>query len=426
MNGPRGSGTRGRRAVFAALGALAAALGLTACGTAGQPPGNVVHGRTLTIWTSLPVDGYSGTDAQAVLDGERLALAQAGSRVGRYRVGLASLDDVNPADGRWDPGQTSLNAHVAANDPSTIAYLGDYDSGASAVAIPILNRVGIPQLSPTSTAVGLTTDGPGASPGEPAKYYPTGRRSFIALAPSDAAQAAVQMELQQSIGCQHTYVLYEDGDFDGSDAAASFQQLTLARRKQLAGVQGFDPKASNYTSLVRALGQIPIDCVFISALPGPQTTLLTTEVAEGLPSARLFVPHLLAEPTFIDPERGGIPARVAGRVLVTVPSTPPGAQARAFARLFTTRYGPLAPGATYGYEAMQLVLGAIRRATAGGRGTVRRSSVMAALLATRVASGVLGPLSIRSDGSSTLTRYTVDLISGGRLLPWYTAAGSLG
>jgi branched-chain amino acid transport system substrate-binding protein len=420
----RGWRSRGRRSALAGLGALAAVVGVTACGAASQPPGNVVHGRTLTIWTSLPVDGYSDTDAQAVLDGERLALAQAGSRVGRYRVGLALLDDVNPNLGRWDPGQTSLNAHLAANDPSTIAYLGDYDSGASAVAIPILNRAGIPQLSPTSTAVGLTSSGPGASPGEPEKYYPTGRRTFIALAPSDAAQAAVEMALQRSIGCRHTYVLYEDGDFDGSDAAASFQQLALARHTQLAGVQGFDPKASDYTSLAEALAQTPIDCVFISALPGPHTTLLTTEVAQALPSARLLVPHLLAQPTFTDAGRGGIPARLDGRVLLTVPAAATGALGRAFARMFTTRYGPLAPGAVYGYEAMQIVLAAIRRASGGGRRTIRRSGVLAELLHTRVERSVLGAVSIRPDGSSTLDRYSVEWISDGRLIPWYTAAGS--
>ena len=49
--------------------------------------------------------------------------------------------------------------------PTTIGYVGDLNSGASAISIPPLNRAGIPQVSPTSTAVGLTSSALGSFPG---------------------------------------------------------------------------------------------------------------------------------------------------------------------------------------------------------------------------------------------------------------------
>ena len=55
-----------------------------------------------------------------------------------------SLDDSTAAAGKWDPGATSSNARKAAQDKSTIAYLGEFNSGASAISIPILNEAGHP------------------------------------------------------------------------------------------------------------------------------------------------------------------------------------------------------------------------------------------------------------------------------------------
>ena len=97
---------------------------------------------------------------------------------------LKPLDDSTAQRGEWDPGQTTENARMAIRDSTTIGYLGEFNSGASAVSIPLLNRVGIAQVSPTNTAVGLTSAGAGASPGEPDKYYPTG----VAHVRTDRAQ----------------------------------------------------------------------------------------------------------------------------------------------------------------------------------------------------------------------------------------------
>jgi hypothetical protein len=51
-----------------------------------------------------------------------LALADAAST-----LTLRSLDDSTRAAGNWDPGQTAKNARRAAQDPATIAYIGDFN-----------------------------------------------------------------------------------------------------------------------------------------------------------------------------------------------------------------------------------------------------------------------------------------------------------
>ena len=111
-------------------------------------------------------------------------------------------------------------------------------------------------LSPTSTAVGLTTAGPASSPGEPDKYYPTDQRTFVRLAPDDAVQAAAQVRLQRRLGCRATYVL-NDGEFDGYDRAVSYQLAApRAPACTVLGAQSFDPAAQDYSSL--ALHRRPV------------------------------------------------------------------------------------------------------------------------------------------------------------------------
>ena len=75
-----------------------------------------------------------------------------------------SLDDSTAAAGKWDPGQTAADARKAASDPKAVYYIGEFNSGASEVSIPILNQAGIPQVSPANTYVGLTTNLPGQRP----------------------------------------------------------------------------------------------------------------------------------------------------------------------------------------------------------------------------------------------------------------------
>ena len=82
-------------------------------------------GSQLTIYSSLPLQGPSAAISQQIVNGEKLALADAGGRAGPFKIGYVSLDDANPTSGRWNPGVTATNAKTAAQDTSTIAYLGD-------------------------------------------------------------------------------------------------------------------------------------------------------------------------------------------------------------------------------------------------------------------------------------------------------------
>lgn len=398
---------------------VGACLALGACGSKG-PVGNRIRGRTLTVYLSGPLHGASSVAAAAALNGARLALKQVNGRIGHYRVMLKPLDDSGPGSDGWDPSQTTIDARLALQDPATVAYLGEFNSGASAISIPLLNRLEIAQVSSASSAVGLTSSGPGASPGEPEKYYPTGTRTFASVAPNDAIQALAQVRLQRSMGCTRTFAL-DDGEVDGEDTAISFALTAQSVGLRVIGVQSFDRLATDYSSLAASVAQAGADCVLISAISERSAARVTAQVAHALPTGRIFAVAALADSTYADPAKGGIPAPIDGRVLLTAPALDAAqypASGRRFLAEYTRRYGTPEPAAIFGYEAMSLVLNAIARATDRGRKQAQRSKVLKEIFSTRDRHSVLGTYSINPDGDTTIRRYGVWQVVAGRLAFW--------
>jgi branched-chain amino acid transport system substrate-binding protein len=405
-----------------ALATVAVIAGLSGCGSkdSATAGGAEIHGKSLTVYVSATLRGASRVSGEAVVDGAELALAQTRGHVGGYRIALKVLDDATVQRGGWDPGQTTINARVAVLDPTTIGYVGDVNSGASAISIPPLNRAGVPQVSPTSTAVGLTSGGPATFPGEPQKYYPTGVRTFARIVPNDSVQALAQVRVQRSMGCRTTYVL-NDGEVDGADAARSFEVAAQAAGIKLVGIQAFPRNATSYKPLAIGVAQTHPDCVLISADTESGAVPLTRQLAATMPDVKLFGSAGLAETTYADPGQGGLPLWVDPRVMITAPTLGPAeypAAARAFAAAYERRFGQVEPDSIFGYEGMSLLLSAIERATNRGTRPAVRSEVRAALFATRDRHSVLGTYSIDRTGDTTQRRYGVYIIVAGRLTFW--------
>jgi branched-chain amino acid transport system substrate-binding protein len=418
------------RRVTALAAVVGPALTLAGCGAGGHdaaaPAGNQIRGKRLTIYVAAPLTGASARSGEAVVNGATLALERVHARVGRYRIRLRKLDDVLAGGREWSPAATTRAAQTAAADPRTIAYLGDFSSGASAVSIPILNRLAIAQVSPYSGAVGLTSDGPGSSPGEPQAYYPTQLRTFARVVPSDYVQAQAQVTLQQRLGCTATYVL-SDGEYDGDSASEAFVQVAQRRRLRVVATQSYVPSASSYLSVGQTIAGSGADCVLISAISGSNAVKVVTQIGAENPSVRLFATAGLAESSFTDPAQGGVPQGLDRRLLITAPAGDPGpgnASARAFIADYHGHYGGAPePAAIDGYEAMRLLLSAIGRATDHGRRDAERVRVVQALFATRARASPLGRYRITADGDTSLDDYDIYRVVAGTLHYWKTVRG---
>jgi branched-chain amino acid transport system substrate-binding protein len=403
------------------LVALTLALALAGCGDdsdgGGGAAGDQGSADPLTIYSSLPLQGAARAQNEALVQGAKLALEHAGGKAGDFPIKYVSLDDSTAQAGGWEPNTVSANARKAVGDDSTIGYIGEFNSGATAVSLPILNEAGVPMLSPGNTAVGLTSDDPGATPGEPDKYYPTGKRNYVRVLPKDTYQGAALVALAKEKNCTSAYIL-NDQEVFGAGLAKNIELAAEKAGLEIKGNEGIDKTAANYRSLASKIKATGAQCFIYSGITANNAVQIFKDMAAALPDAPLFGPEGVGESGFFDPEDGGLPADVAKRVLITIPGVAPEEYPPAgkeFLKAYEAKFGEKNPDryAVYGYESMSLLLDAIERAGEAGND---REAVVKQLFATKDRDGVFGKYSIDPNGDITLTAYGAYRIENGELV----------
>lgn len=377
-----------RRAVALVLATLAA----LAAGCGGDATSSTrITSDTLTIYTSLPLRGEREADGRAVLRGQKLALEEAGGRVGDLDIGLVALDDTRTQTGRWDPRQVAANAREAAENPATIAYIGDLDSGASAVSVPIVNEIGVLQVSPLSGYTGLTQP---ADKGEPAKYYPSAERTFARLVPTGASEALGLADWLRDLGFARVVVV-SDGLQEGLGHGTELERVLRQAGVTVVRTVRVDPREvpPEVSGAVRDVLRGPAVPLIYAGGSLATAEAVLEAVAERAPGRELFTTSGVSSPR-LAAVLGGRGTFRAVSPLLPVAERPPAAQRMAdrYRKLFGA---PAPPSALYGYEAMRSVLDAIRRAGKDGND---RQAVIDAYLGSTVPRSVLGPYAIGEDG----------------------------
>ena len=392
-------------------------LGLAACGDDEDEPASGGGdegggGGELTVYSSLPLQGASRPQSEDVIKGIRLALKQRGGKAGDWTIKYVSLDDSTAAAGKWEPGQTAANARKVAQDDSAIAYIGEFNSGASAISIPITNEANILQVSPSNTALGLTKSGDGAEPGEPDKYYPTGNRTYGRVVPIDTIQGAAVAQFMKDEGVTSVYIL-DDKEVYGQGVAANTKTSAEAAGIEVAGEDGWDGKAANYRALASKIKSSGADGVFTGGIIDNNGPQLFKDLHAALPEAKLFGPDGMAT---VDLAKE-LPTEVQAQTFLTAPTLSPDELPEAGQKFYADyqeEYGEpqdeIDPYAVYGYEAMDVVLDAIEQ------GGDDRQAVIDAFFATEEKESVLGTYSIDDDGDTTLSDYGGYVVKGGKLV----------
>jgi branched-chain amino acid transport system substrate-binding protein len=394
------------------------ALTVSACGDDDDDGGGGGGGGggTVDIYSSLPLQGASRPQTTAMVEGIKLAVEQAGGKAGDFKIKYTSLDDSTAQAGTWTPEAASANARKVAQDDSAVAYIGEFNSGASAISIPILNEVPIAQVSPANTAVGLTSDEPGADEGEPEKYYPTGNRHYTRIVPKDTVQGAALASLMQEEGCQNVYIL-NDKEVYGAGLSRNIENSAKEIGLEVLANEGIDPKAPNFRSQAAAMQSDGADCFAFSGITANGAVQLFKDVHAAMPDINLYGPDGVAESGFSDPKEGGIPADVQAKTKVTVATLSPDEyppEGKKFFSDFEAKYNEPNPDpyAIYGYEAMKLVLDTCKKL---GGDCSDKQAMIDALFQTKGRKSVLGTYDIDENGDTTLTDYGVYTIKGGEL-----------
>jgi branched-chain amino acid transport system substrate-binding protein len=373
-----------RRSVLAA----AAALALAGCASDRDiAGGGKVSGGTLTVYSSLPRPGEGA--ARDMVDGEKLALAQARGRAGDFGVNFASIDEA-PGPDEETADAAAAAAEDAIRDPAVIAVIGALGSQTAMTMIPLLNSAGILHVSPGAGYPGFTR---AVEPNEPEGWYPSGRRNFARIVGDDLVQArALVAAAAAAADGERPRVAVEAEP--GRDADA------LAEAVRAAGLRpAGDPTRADAVIYV---GEDPVNAAGVA-----------DALAREAPDTPVVLPEALTRAGIADEL-----SAAARRNAVLVSAAPePGStpELRAFEQDFRARFGR-APGpyAAVGYEAMRQVLAAIERA---GPEAARRRTVIEAFFAAGPQTGtVLGDYRITPAGELLPGEFTAFLADNGRYL----------
>jgi branched-chain amino acid transport system substrate-binding protein len=351
------------------------------------------------VYSSLPLQGPLGGMARDIVRGIELANEHAGRPV-RY----VSLDDSTRRAGTWVPERVAANARRVVDDDRTIAYIGELNSGASAISIPILNDTGILQVSPSNTAIGLTEDGPGAEPGEPDRYYPSGRRTFGRVIPNDQVQGGAAATLLRDLGVKRLFVAH-DGEVYGRGLANLVAQAARARGIRVVRSRRLARRGRNAAALAREARRRRADGLFYGGVTANGAVRLWRAMARNRRLRWLVGGDGVAETGFTR----RIPRRTRRKTRVMIDRLAPEGYPAGGQEILAALGAP-DPYALYGYEAMRLVLDSL------ARGGPTRQGVIDAFFATRDRDSVLGRYSIDANGDTTFSVWGAYRLSGGSLI----------
>jgi len=379
---------------------LALAAALAGCGT--DVDEETTSGSlTMTVYASAPLRGEHARDGRDVVDAMKLALQQAGGRAGPFTLNLVALDPTDPETGRWGQEQVLANARAAIGDRNAIAYVGELESAASALALPVLNEGAVPQVSPTSTYTGLTRP-VAAGRGEPDRFYPSGVRTFARVVPRGEIEAAAVVERLEDDGATRLLVLRERTGREEDHWASRDLALQVAAQARAAGMEvveeaALDPDAVALRERAADLAAEGADAAFLAGEDPRGAARVLDALHAADPRLALHAPGALAVPELARAVAPGTAQRL--RLTSAAPDPRRGAGAR-FAARFRAVFGRAPrPSAAFGHAAMATVLRAVR--AAGARGN-DREAVRAELLGLSGMEGPLGSFGIDEAGDTTL------------------------
>jgi branched-chain amino acid transport system substrate-binding protein len=375
------------------------------CGKPYGPSGKYV------VASDLPLEGSLRPLSLQIVQAIQLELKQANYKIGSYTVQYVSCDDATAAKGSWDPQTCTNNANSYKTVKNLLGVIGTFNSGCAEIEAPILNRApggGIAMVSPANTYVGLTKRT--LVPGEPQKYFPTGRRNYARVAVPDNFQGAADATFLKDKGIKSVYVL-NDGEAYGAGIASNFSNACKALGITVLGNQKWDSTQPNYQSLFQGIASSNPGAVFLGGIISNNGGQLIKDKVSVLGDNSKVL--LLGPDGFNDSATVTDAGAASEGMYVTIggqdPNALTNASGKAFAKAFKAAYHvkQLEAYTAYGAQAFLVLANAVKKSN----GT--NNSITQHLYSQNFPTGIIGAFRIDSSGDPSLGGVTVDVIKGG-------------
>jgi branched-chain amino acid transport system substrate-binding protein len=345
------------------------------------------------IASDLALQGFASDVNLAMARAVRWTLRRHGYRAGPYTVGYQSCDDSTPQAGTFDFAKCVANAQLFAKTPRVLGVVGTYNSQCTGEELPLLNQApggAVPIISPQNTFQILTRGSPAAPPGVLRHFYPSGVRNFLRVTPIDTHEIAADALLARQLGLRRVLVVADDGT--GGSAIHTPEFVDAARKLGIhTRVYLWHAERRPARVVVSAARRFHADGAFIAAGYPPRLAQLIHALRTALGRRYPIIgTDYFQAGAGIWQTAGG--ATAAGVYVSTFGV--PNSRLPAAGQRFLRSFGKDTPswGAAYAAQATEVLLAAI------GRSKGTRESVLQQLYATRIAQGIVGPISFTPGG----------------------------
>ena len=374
------------RSIMAAVVAVAVtALSVTACKSSKSSSGGGTTGstsagggggsaKTLTISTDLPMQGASADASTDTIRAIQLYLDQINHKDGNYTIQLKTYDDSTAAAGKWDEATCANNAQAHVANTNEVAVMGTYNSGCAKIEVPVLNAAPMLMISHANTNPGLTKKW---DPGEPDKYYPSGKRNYARVVTTDDYQGAAAADFaSQDLKVKRVFVL-NDNETYGQGVATAFVNRAKTDGLTILGNKAWDAKQPSYAAIFQNIKTMNPDMIYVGGIYDNNGGQLVKDKVSVLgdnnkvkfmaPDGFVGYPQLRAQP-----QAQGMYLSFAG--LSTEQLIKGGGAGAQLINAYKQKYGsePRTDYALYGVAAVQAILAAISKSDGTRQGVINQ------------------------------------------------------
>ena len=349
--------------------ALALAFGLAGCGKNQEAKSGVIK-----IGSVAPLTGpqtHIGKDNE---NGARLAVDEInanGLELGGKKVKLELLGE----DDQAEPKTATIVAQKLV-DAGVVAVIGHLNSGTTIPASKIYHDAGIPQISPSATAVAYTAQG-----------YNTAYRVMA----NDAQQGKALGEFAVSKMGAKKIAIIDDRTAYGQGLADEFEKAARNVGGEVVAREFTNDRATDFSAILTSIkGKTP-DLIFFGGMD-PQGGPMAKQMKSLGLSAKLLGGDGLQNVNFVKLAGSDAEGVVASSPGLPIDSMPGGPE---FRKRFEAKYGVIQVYAPYAYDAVYALVDAMKRAD-----SAEPVKVLAELPKTNL-QGVSGPVKFDAKGDTT-------------------------
>ena len=356
-------------------------------------------GEAVQIRSLLSLTGAASLGA-SLRNGVELAVRDYGDVHGH------AIELGDPLDSRCSPDGGSEGAQQIIADRRVIGVIGTSCSAAAVAASPLLSAAGLVMVSPSNTSPALTSDlaGNAGSDYHPGYFRVANNDLYGAVAVADFAYGDLGLRRMAAV---------HDGDPYTTALVSAFDAAFKARGGVVAATAGIDKGDTDMTAVLAQFAAAGPDGLFFPLFLAEGSAFARqAREFDGLQDAALITGAAMLASEFLGtPHSEGIyfagPETDHGSSV----NVATGKAAAAVLAAFQATYGgaPSSPYWAYSYDAATLLLSAIESVavTEGGKLSLDRAALRAALATTEGFRGIAGVLSCDAFGDCGTGRVNI-------------------